>query len=78
MATAHLIHGFLGVGKTTFARRLEGRFDHGLPLHGKARSGKVDYGGNPAHSLTAGVEAGVRTFPLSLRKASTEDRGRDY
>jgi predicted kinase len=23
MATAHLIHGFLGVGKTTFARRLE-------------------------------------------------------
>lgn len=27
MATAHLIHGFLGVGKTTFARRLE----HELP-----------------------------------------------
>jgi predicted kinase len=25
MATAHLIHGFLGVGKTTFARQLEGR-----------------------------------------------------
>ena len=24
MATAHLIHGYLGVGKTTFARRLEG------------------------------------------------------
>jgi predicted kinase len=23
MATAHLIHGFLGVGKTTLARRLE-------------------------------------------------------
>ena len=27
MATAHLIHGFLGAGKTTFARRLE----RGLP-----------------------------------------------
>src|ERR1700746_2255549 len=25
MATAHLIHGFLGVGKTTFARQLEER-----------------------------------------------------
>jgi predicted kinase len=25
MATAHLIHGFLGVGKTTFARQLEQR-----------------------------------------------------
>jgi predicted kinase len=25
MATAHLIHGFLGVGKTTFARELEQR-----------------------------------------------------
>ena len=23
MAVAHLIHGFLGVGKTTYARRLE-------------------------------------------------------
>jgi predicted kinase len=23
MATAHLIHGYLGAGKTTFARRLE-------------------------------------------------------
>jgi predicted kinase len=33
MATAHLIHGFLGSGKTTFARRLESelpalRFTH--------------------------------------------------
>jgi predicted kinase len=33
MATAHLIHGYLGVGKTTFARRLENdlpaiRFSH--------------------------------------------------
>jgi predicted kinase len=33
MATAHLIHGFLGAGKTTFARRLESdlpamRFSH--------------------------------------------------
>jgi predicted kinase len=25
MATAHLIHGFIGVGKTTFARQLEER-----------------------------------------------------
>ncbi|HXU71351.1 MAG TPA: AAA family ATPase [Polyangia bacterium] len=27
MATAHLIHGFLGAGKTTFARRLEREHD---------------------------------------------------
>ena len=46
MATAHLIHGFIGAGKTTFARRLERRLPAIRFTHDEWMSRL--YGTNPA------------------------------
>jgi predicted kinase len=73
-ATAHLIHGFVGAGKTTFARRLEEhtgavRFTHDEWMHRL-------YGPNPAEDeffeLYDRVDALIWELALKLLRYGTD------
>ncbi len=72
--TAHLLHGFVGAGKTTFARRLEAehravRFTHDEWMHSL-------YGDNPPADqfteLYDRVDALIWTYALRLLELGTD------